>query len=414
MEAFARPAPEKTVQIKGYVPANFKVLTKNNAKIISNDQEVTDLSQFQNSELTLVIDPTFKNEIHFSSISNIIKSFLDYSKSDENSVDDDLFYYINMTVAADSSCDWLEELNKQIKILSQIQFNTKISKIATCAEFFHNNNIYTVALNCDPTSSWIRTSIDNKLREKLHEYFQISNDSKIFLGSLAINYKNSSLTTSNEKLPVFDEQIFCPHQKIEEELSENIISGVIQGKYRYMHYRPQDDRDHGWGCAYRSLQTLVSWISYNSRPDIIHPPTFNQIQSALVETGDKPKSFLGSRQWIGSFEVSTVLNQLYEIECRIVHVSKGSEMASQARFLINHFNSSKGAPIMIGGGVLAHTIIGCKLNKMSGEVQFLILDPHFTGKDDQIDVILKEGWVGWKGLDFWKDNAFYNMCVPII
>lgn len=40
------------------------------------------------------------------------------------------------------------------------------------------------------------------------------------------------------------------------------------------------------------------------------PPTHQQIQEALVATGDKPADFVGSREWIGSFEVSTVLNHL--------------------------------------------------------------------------------------------------------
>ena len=68
---------------------------------------------------------------------------------------------------------------------------------------------------------------------------------------------------------------------------------------------------------------------------------------------------------------------------------------------------------MIGGGVLAHTIIGCKLSESTGDVLFLILDPHFTGKDDAV-VILKKGWVGWKDMSFWDKKAFYNMCVPIV
>ena len=67
---------------------------------------------------------------------------------------------------------------------------------------------------------------------------------------------------------------------------------------------------------------------------------------------------------------------------------------------------------MIGGGVLAHTIIGCKLDQLTGEVEYLILDPHYTGGDDKIEEIIKKGWVGWKGNDFWKEGAFYNMCVP--
>lgn len=41
-----------------------------------------------------------------------------------------------------------------------------------------------------------------------------------------------------------------------------------------------------------------------------------------------------------------------------------------------------GTPIMVGGGVLAYTLLGIDFNPRTGEAAFLILDPHFTGADD--------------------------------
>ncbi len=35
----------------------------------------------------------------------------------------------------------------------------------------------------------------------------------------------------------------------------------ISGDYTYYHYCHDGTDDRGWGCAYRSLQTLISWIS---------------------------------------------------------------------------------------------------------------------------------------------------------
>ena len=29
----------------------------------------------------------------------------------------------------------------------------------------------------------------------------------------------------------------------------------------YFHYNLDNEKDQGWGCAYRSLQTLISWYS---------------------------------------------------------------------------------------------------------------------------------------------------------
>jgi hypothetical protein len=34
---------------------------------------------------------------------------------------------------------------------------------------------------------------------------------------------------------------------------------------------------------------------------------------------------------------------------------------------------------MIGGGVLAYTLLGVHFNESTGECAFLILDPHYTG-----------------------------------
>jgi len=167
--------------------------------------------------------------------------------------------------------------------------------------------------------------------------------------------------------------------------------------------------DNGWGCAYRSLQTIVSWLrlqGYTDKQD----PTHSDIQQALVDIGDKEPSFVGSRKWIGSTEVSFVLDQLYGISCKLVHVSSGKEMASVARELARHFDTQQ-SPVMIGGGVLAHTILGVDWNEQTGEIKFLILDPHYTGSED-LRVIQDKGWCGWKSLEFWDQNAYYNLCMP--
>lgn len=39
----------------------------------------------------------------------------------------------------------------------------------------------------------------------------------------------------------------------------------------------------------------------------------------------------------------------------------------------------QGTPVMIGGGVLAYTLLGVAFNDSTGDCAFLILDPHYTG-----------------------------------
>lgn len=45
-----------------------------------------------------------------------------------------------------------------------------------------------------------------------------------------------------------------------------------------------------------------------------------------------------------------------------------------------------GATLMVsclaGGGVLAHTILGVAWSETTGDIRYLILDPHYTGAED--------------------------------
>ncbi|KAL5289901.1 UFSP2 family protein [Megaselia abdita] len=184
---------------------------------------------------------------------------------------------------------------------------------------------------------------------------------------------------------------------------------LVQGNYYYYHYMQQNVNDNGWGCAYRSLQTLCSWFNlqgYTSTP----VPTHEDIQRYLVNIEDKPKTFINSKQWIGSTEVSMCLNGFLNVNSKIMHVSSGGDLSSKGSELALHFET-QGTPIMIGGGVLAHTIIGIDFNSEKGDLKFLILDPHYTESED-LNVIQGKGWCGWKSTDFWDKKSYYNLCMP--
>jgi len=66
---------------------------------------------------------------------------------------------------------------------------------------------------------------------------------------------------------------------------------------------------------------------------------------------------------------------------------------------------------MIGGGVLAYTLLGVEYNEDTGNTRFLILDPHYTGQDN-LKTILDKGWCGWKGPEIFRSDSFYNLCMP--
>ncbi|GFR16037.1 ufm1-specific protease 2 [Trichonephila clavata] len=236
-------------------------------------------------------------------------------------------------------------------------------------------------------------------RKELHKQLLLPMD-RPFLKKL--NSYDFSLTSSTGHL-------FNPHEGINTTGVTGGKRALVYGKYSYHHYMQDHMNDNGWGCAYRSLQTIISWFKYQGYTNR-SIPTHTEIQEALVAVGDKPQSFIGSNKWIGSQEVSFCLDHLLQIQSKIMFVSSGAELANKGRELFYHFRD-QGTPVMIGGGVLAHTIIGVDFNQDTGDLKFLILDPHYTGSED-LHVILNKGWCGWKGVQFWDQNAFYNLCLP--
>ncbi|XP_062513762.1 ufm1-specific protease 2-like isoform X2 [Corticium candelabrum] len=238
-----------------------------------------------------------------------------------------------------------------------------------------------------------------EMRRKLHEKFLLSIDRPLIRPANAITCQGKDrgpyLLDVHEGLP------------FPGGVTEN--SSLVYGHYSYHHYLHDKINDDGWGCAYRSLQTIWSWFRYQGYTSL-PIPNHRQIQETLVSIGDKPAKFAGSRQWIGSSEVGMCLNTLLGVTYKIMFVSSGSELEDKGRELAIHFQT-EGTPIMIGGGVLAHTIIGVDFNERTGQVKFLILDPHYVGPDN-LRTIQKDGWCSWKGPTFWDKKAHYNLCLP--
>ena len=91
------------------------------------------------------------------------------------------------------------------------------------------------------------------------------------------------------------------------------------------------------------------------------------------------------------------------------------------RELAKHFDTY-GTPVMMGGGALAFTILGVAWNQKTGDAQFLILDPHYTGPEDVEQIVGREvrleGYravpCGWRDAGSFTKGAFYNCCLPMV
>eukprot|EP00471_Norrisiella_sphaerica_P005395 CAMPEP_0184481226 /NCGR_PEP_ID=MMETSP0113_2-20130426/2770_1 /TAXON_ID=91329 /ORGANISM="Norrisiella sphaerica, Strain BC52" /LENGTH=519 /DNA_ID=CAMNT_0026860217 /DNA_START=126 /DNA_END=1682 /DNA_ORIENTATION=- len=168
---------------------------------------------------------------------------------------------------------------------------------------------------------------------------------------------------------------------------------TVDGDYLYCHYMQDSFDDKGWGCAYRTFQTICSWLQLQGYTNL-QIPSHREIQEALVACEDNQKtSLIGSKQWIGAIELQMVLKYRYGIEARVLHVTSGADINTKARFLAKHFET-EGTPVMIGGGYLAYGLVGIDWNEATGECKYLILDPHYTGNEN-ITKIIKDGWCGW-------------------
>ncbi|CAL4892604.1 unnamed protein product [Urochloa decumbens] len=254
----------------------------------------------------------------------------------------------------------------------------------------------------------------SELRKKLHIRLGLPLDRPLLRISNALTFggmgKRVKGTSRNGSSLLRD-----VHREIPSSGVSGGIMSLIDGSYEYYHYLHDGIDDNGWGCAYRSLQTIVSWYRLQQYSSI-DVPSHREIQQVLVEIGDKDPSFIGSREWIGAIEISFVLDKLLGVSSKIINVRSGDELPEKCRELARHFET-QGTPVMIGGGVLAYTLLGVDYNEASGHCAFLILDPHYTGADD-LKKIVNGGWCGWKksvdskGRSFFLKDKFYNLLLP--
>ncbi|KAA0195533.1 hypothetical protein HAZT_HAZT006119 [Hyalella azteca] len=194
---------------------------------------------------------------------------------------------------------------------------------------------------------------------------------------------------------------------------------LVQGDYLFYHYGCDGFDDRGWGCGYRTLMSLSSWIRGqklrshdNSGFSTLAPvPANKNIQEILTKIQDKPPSFIGSHDWIGCVEAGYVLDELYGVECRIVHVASGAQLDKHVPELVEHFKV-RGSPVMMGGDRdnLSKGIMGiCQCKDMT---YLLVVDPHFWGEARDRNSLQSEGYVQWKPLSEFDGNSFYNFCLP--
>ncbi|KAK3933337.1 Ufm1-specific protease 2 [Frankliniella fusca] len=169
-----------------------------------------------------------------------------------------------------------------------------------------------------------------------------------------------------------------------------------------------EELKNGWGCGYRTLQTLCSWILRCKSKEYSQSsvPSIPEIQKILVDIEDKPENFYGSRDWIGSVEVGYVLNK-FNVDFRILHITGDCNWEPHVKKLTQHFQEG-GCPVMMGGktDAAAKCVVGTYLDD-----HLLIVDPHLTGKASKTRKLVQ--WHSTRDFST-SHQSFYNLCIPLL
>lgn len=347
-----------------------------------------------NSSNESLIAPIFKNHKGIS-ILNIYELPIDILIICENKLKLNEIYFLIF-----------EKLKLQIETIKQCYLTFyKNEKQFLPQPFHYYQNNWEFIL----TIVWPNNKDDSQLkivRENIHKTLNLPLTKPFFrrLDSFKFTIEKEEINS------VGDGNLLNPHLEIKSNGIKDGKQTLVKGNYIYYHYMQDGFNDNGWGCAYRSLQTIFSWFKLQSFTSN-QVPTHRKIQETLVEIGDKNHKFIGSQEWIGSMEISFCLNKLLGVESRILNVARGSDLGEKVRELEYHFET-EGTPVMIGGGAYAYTILGVDFNESTGEVNYLVLDPHYVGQD-YIKTVISKGWCGWKSASFWNQTSYYNLCLPL-
>lgn len=128
----------------------------------------------------------------------------------------------------------------------------------------------------------------------------------------------------------------------------------------------------GWGCAYRTLQSISSMLQLKTKLNV-DVPSIRQIQEILVRIGDKEESFIGSREWIGGAETCFVIDDLFQIPCYLHHITSSQKVSSKRNEIVDYFKTHGGLIAMGGDQDAGSKLIAGVHLSVGGEMSLLVV-----------------------------------------
>ena len=108
---------------------------------------------------------------------------------------------------------------------------------------------------CSVTASGEEEGETSEFRLNLQRSFLFPTDRPLFRAGNAYDFADAAAKTP------YLRNVHLGLSKPFPNVSTTDLSiGIVQGNYLYHHYLQDRASDDGWGCAYRSLQTIVSWF----------------------------------------------------------------------------------------------------------------------------------------------------------
>lgn len=124
-------------------------------------------------------------------------------------------------------------------------------------------------------------------RKEYHRRYFISTNTPQLRISNAINFSSlyPSSSESGERIRDLHIKLNLGSQGICYEGNNMSVQGgkqyLVDGSYDYYHYMQDNMNDNGWGCAYRSMQTICSWLKLQQYTNK-EVPAHKDIQKLLV------------------------------------------------------------------------------------------------------------------------------------
>ena len=162
---------------------------------------------------------------------------------------------------------------------------------------------------------------------------------------------------------------------------------------RVFYYGCDDVRDHGWGCVYRSAQTLMHALDLHPVPHILD----------LVHMAGIPETARGRDRWIEPVDVQFMLSSLGARRPDLIGLALNPRrMLRTSRDEFDHIHATwrsfhdhvlahlqqHRVPVLVDDGVVGLCISGYHGNVLRpDEGHYVLIDPHETRAGSQVHMV---------------------------